>query len=330
MGTNDLNNRKWIKNYGLWLIVILALIILAITVFLGYYNSWAWVGVVEFSYVNSKPQEVLGTKTFWDWLELIVVPLFLGLAAVFINQAIQQREIRIATEQQHEQARIAAEQQHEQALRDYLNVMSNLLLEHGLYNAKKNDDVRFLAMAYTNNILRQLDSVRKGLVVEFLYSTALIRCKLKSDWTVDSSDEKPNPIIAITKTDLRGLNVPSGLWGGARLTGIYFSDVELVEADFSNANLSKSVMQSCWFDKAKFEKANLSGCDLRYSVFIDADLKDANLSGANLERTIIKAKSLENVKSLEGCIMYDGTMFDPNKKLEEQTIEKEIAEYQSR
>lgn len=308
----DIGKKEPIKHV-LWGIAVLVLVGLIFVVFLGYYNSWAWVGVVEYVYEKGQLKEVGGTKTLWDWLDLLVVPLFIALAAILINQVIQQKQTEIADEQQFEQA-----------LKDYFRTMSRLLLKHDLYHTKRNDDVRFIAMAYTNNILRQLDSKRKGFVLDFLFTTDLIRCQLGADWKIVSSKEKPRPIIAITKTDLTKLVLPEGLWGGAKLSQIYLKDVDLTQSDFSRADLSESVLQSCWFQDAKLEKTNLSKCDLRFSVLLGANLKDADLSNANLERVVVLAEELRKAKTLEGCIMYDGSVYDSDVPLAQQTFDQEI------
>ena len=57
------------------------------------------------------------TKTLWDWLELLVIPVFLAGGAFYLNRSERAVEREIATDRQQEVA-----------LQTYLDRMTDLLL----------------------------------------------------------------------------------------------------------------------------------------------------------------------------------------------------------
>lgn len=127
-------------------------------------------------------------KTLWDWMELLLVPFSLSLVAVWINHSLQNREKAKAEDQLLERA-----------LQEYFKEISNLLLSNDLYLAKRNDDVRFIAIAHSSNILERLDGQRKGVVLKFLRSLDLITCSISPDWKITQTTDKPKPVIALTQ-----------------------------------------------------------------------------------------------------------------------------------
>jgi len=152
----------------------------------------------------------------------------------------------------------------------------------------------------------------------------LITCSILPDWKLKEPEDKnlPKPIIAITKANLSDLVLPRGLWRGPDMSNIYITDSEFTSADLSDVDLSKSILMSSWFKNVSFKKSNLSGCDFRSSVFIDVDLEGADLTNANLEGAIVFPEHLRKVKSLDGCLMFDGTVYDSQKPFDEQVLLK--------
>ena len=86
------------------------------------------------------------TKTLWDWMELLIIPLFLAGGAFFLNRSERNTEREIATDRQQEVA-----------LQAYLDRMADLLLKE---NLRKSDNVeaRRVAMVRTLTVLRGLDA----------------------------------------------------------------------------------------------------------------------------------------------------------------------------
>jgi len=244
-------------------------------------------------------------------MDLLLVPLSLSFAVIFINRLLQKQAQRKEEDQRHELA-----------LQEYFREISRLLLEYDLYSATKEDDARFIAMALTHNVLGRLDGQRKGLVLNFLFAVNLIRCKKNTDWSTETTDDIPRPIVVISKADLSGLFLPRGLWRGAKLTNVYITDSDFTDANLSNADLTDSVLSHSWFYQVDFRNAILSGCDLRFSIFLYCNFEGADLTNANLMHAAITPEDLRKAKSLEGCITYSGAIYDPSKSIDEQSIDR--------
>ena len=70
----------------------------------------------------------LDQKTFWDWLELLIVPAMLALGGLLLNSIQHDRDQKRAETDRA----IAEDRQRETALQNYLDKMTDLLLEHNL------------------------------------------------------------------------------------------------------------------------------------------------------------------------------------------------------
>ena len=103
-----------------------------------------------------------GTKTLWDWMELLIIPLVLAGGGFYLN--------RLEHNTDHE---IAVDRQKEQALQTYLDHMADLLLKENLRNSE-NEEVRNVARTRTLTVLRGLDKKRKAIVLKYLYDAGLI------------------------------------------------------------------------------------------------------------------------------------------------------------
>lgn len=231
------------------------------------------------------------TKTLWDWMELLIIPLVLAIGAFYLNRSEQDTEREIAKDRQQEVA-----------LQAYLDKMSDLLVNENLQKTKKKN-IRDVARTRTLTVIRGLDGKRKGLVIRFLQEAGLIN--------------KQRPIIKLRGADLREVELG---WAKLRNVDLSFTDLrnaDLVLADLSDSNLENATLSyadlswtdfsnsdmngaNLWGSKmlfTKFAKAKLNdvsfvktetwqidlkGAHLQGSRFMQADLKDANFTGANL------------------------------------------------
>jgi hypothetical protein len=77
-------------------LVVVGLLVALIIIILGYVFGWAWVGMVEYEYARDGSRTgIAGVKTFWNWLELLLVPAVLAAAGLFITTTIAQRQRRV-------------------------------------------------------------------------------------------------------------------------------------------------------------------------------------------------------------------------------------------
>jgi ABC-type nickel/cobalt efflux system permease component RcnA len=105
------------------------------------------------------------TKTLWDWMQILLVPLMLAIGGFWFSQVQKSRDERAAaqrdktereaTAQRDKTEReIAADNQHEAALQAYLDKMSELLLKEKLRDSAEEDEIRKIARVWTLAVLR--------------------------------------------------------------------------------------------------------------------------------------------------------------------------------
>lgn len=288
-------NQSWKKYlpYALYILVGLSLVYGLIQVILIGYSA-SWTGFT--------------TKTLWDWMDLLIIPLVLAGGAFYLNRSERAVEREIATDRQQEAA-----------LQAYLDRMAELLLDENLQTTKKKS-VRNLAIVRTQTVLRGLDPKRKRIVFLFLWAAGLI--------------DKGKPIVSLVGADfgcadLRGVQLVKPIFGseidsptfqGADLVGAELTNADLSGADLREINLSHAILMSANLSHAKLPdailrrtillhaklpSADMSGADLRGAFLSEADLTDANLFAANLAGANVTVKQLAKVKELEGAIMPD-------------------------
>lgn len=258
-------------------------------------------------------------KTLWDWLSLLGVPFSLAVLGFVLQQLQQSR-----AEQQAKAEKVSAEQQvriekeiaesnqREEALQNYLDRLSELLIDKNLIATA----VRFQAASETHaegtlppstileekelldaasdvirartlSLLRRLeqDGERKGDVIRFLIEAKVIN-KLKlslSGVDLKDADLKDADLTAV---DLRDADLR-----GANLMG-----AKLINADLINANLCEANLKFANLMGAKLINTNLMSANLINTNLRDAELRFANLSGAKLDFAKLMNANLSNTK----------------------------------
>ena len=219
-------------------------------------------------------------KTFWDWLELLIVPLVLALIGIVFT-----------VQQDARQQQLEDQSAQNAALQTYLDQMNRLLLEKGLRDSAEGSEVRTLARAQTLTVLEALDPDRRSQVLRFLMEAELIQ----------GTKEKA-PVISLRQANLEGVEVPGANLSGADLHLANLSDATLWGADFTNAFLFSADLSGANLGSGAGgpeSAATLRGANLSY-----ADLSYANLTNA----MGVTNKYLEReAGSLEGTIMPDGS-----------------------
>jgi len=288
----------------------------------------------------------LQTKTLWDWMDLLLVPLFLAGGFVMLSRSQQASERRSFKDQAEVAREIAVDHQQAAALQAYIDRMAELLLKDKL-SKFSTDEIRSLAKSRTLAVLRELDAKRKGSVLLFLKDSGLIDreavidlcgADLRGVSLTSANLSKTNLSGAdLSGANLQGTNLGKSFLGETNLRDANLRSANLVGADLFEANLSGACL-----NQTKLNQANLVGADLRTCRLIEADLRDADLSGVNLNvgdlvganlrgarlrgakllgadlrqadlsqadlsGTEISKTELVKAKSLEGTTMPDGT-----------------------
>jgi uncharacterized protein YjbI with pentapeptide repeats len=279
-------------------------------------------------------------KSLWNWMELLIIPLFLVLGAFYLESSQRAVEHKIATARIEEdrqlaeqrisedqwlaekraklEREIAADRQQEAAFQTYLDRMGELLLEKKLRTTKV-EEVRDLARTRTISVMRVLDPKRNNLVIQFLREAKLIF--------------EENSILKganLESVNLKGANLKELNLQGADLQKAYLRGAHLVGANLQNANLQDAYLESAYLDGqhlegvnlqdarlqfaklvgAHLERANLRGANLRGAHLRDAHLEGADLRGANLKEAKVSDEQLATTILLKGATMPDGTIHD--------------------
>jgi uncharacterized protein YjbI with pentapeptide repeats len=211
-------------------------------------------------------------KTFWDWLQLLIVPLVLVIGG-----------FSLTTLQDSRQRAIEDQRAQDTALQAYLDQMGNLLLEKDLRTSKEDSEVRTLARARTLTVLARMDPSRRYDVMQFLVEAELVQ-----------EVEGRGPIIGLGGAQLRDVELETDLHG-ADLSEADLSEADLFNTDLQGADLSEAELSGAYLEWTKLSGANLRSAslnnvapfglgktDLVYAKLIDADLSYADLSYADL------------------------------------------------
>lgn len=233
---------------------------------------WNWTGFSE--------------KKGWDFLQLLIVPAVLSIAALSFQQVAKENEQRLADDRARQEI-----------LSKYLDQMSELLMNKGLRKAKPDAEVFILAQARTATALRGLDTERQNLLIDFLRSSNLL---------VPEKSAGILQKIYLTKANLSDVNLDKANLSqanlyDAKLVGATLSQANLAYANLSGTNLSGSVLAGSDLKYSSLATANLSGSILSRGNFSHAnlmwaDLSHTHLTDANLANSILTYANLSNAK----------------------------------
>jgi uncharacterized protein YjbI with pentapeptide repeats len=232
------------------------------SVFVVHYNGWGF-----------------ANKNLFNWLEILVFPLAIGVGVPWLTSAQRaQRERDQAFQEHQRELELEIENQRAQdtAFQSYLDQIGDLLINHQLQGLEETTERRVFARTSTLATLNRLEGVRKREVLQFLVEANLIH--------------KHHPLINLGGANLRN----------AALRGTDLRETDLSEADLSEADLSS---------------ANLSGANLSLATLVGADLREAFLTGADLSRaTLFEAnladEQLADAQSLQGATMPNGQKYE--------------------
>ena len=222
----------------------------------GYKHSWT-----GFAALTKANGEVVPGKTLWDWLDLLIVPLILAIAAFALDGSRKRSEQRTESDRQRQQI-----------LDDYFDFITDVLITPGV---GKNEDApgaqvihgsmaRSVARSRTLSALRQLDGGRKAALIQFIYEAGLIG---------------KSPALNLNGADLTDADFDEATLVGCELRGARFR-----RASFRNASLMDSDFSGSDFRQADLTGARFTHARLEQAVFRDANLTRADLSFADMNQ----------------------------------------------
>jgi len=296
-------------------------------------------------------------KTIWDLLQLFGTLALPVLLLVLANRFQEQQRLVVEEKQkkrQEEQEELqnqqdekiliekerAEDDQREQALENYLDRISDILLNQQILNLdiKKPDEARRyntaldVIRARTLSILRRfssdrnkVDSERKASVLLFLYDTELICVNNKKLKTIKNDDagkdEIDKPLLNLKNAEFNGAYLPRANLLGASLSGVNLSNADLSKACLVSADLSYTQLNGADLSKTKLAHANLTnaifdGAVLKNVIFQGANLGGVDLGGADLSGANFQGADLGGVDlggaNLSGANLNDVDISNTN------------------
>ena len=256
------------------------------------------------------------TKTGWDKAGILIqafgasaiivsiIALFVGVRQFDVQQKTNAMDM---LEQQQNNAAATLDQQRQATLSGYLDDMSVLVLQYNLPKSKPGAPVRAIAVARTLTAVRDLDGVRKGTLIRYLWEAGLLA--------------RPQPIVDISGADLTG-----AVFSNADLDKVVLSQLKLnnaqfvryttlVNADLSDSDLYKADLTNAILNHANLRNSNPIGAHLSGAYLIGADLAGADLTGADLAGADLAGvnlkgarynSTLEYVRNPQGKLVLEG------------------------
>jgi uncharacterized protein YjbI with pentapeptide repeats len=317
-------NRAWIGNVCVFGAV---LTLIAVPFYFSIKPPPAdWVGMAKneeesqkiIEKINGKSTEIITikkieqSKTLWDWLSLLGVPITL-LILGYLLQRMQQKR--------------AENETNEEVLQVYIDRLSGLLVDKNLratavkfnpQDPEKSqttpeekellDSAVDVIRARTLSILRRFenDTERKTSVIRFLIEADFIS-KLKLNLS-DANLSSANLSGAnLRNADLRHADLNNANLSSADLSGADLSSADLNKANLSDANLSSANLRNADLRYADLNNANLSSADLSVANLNAADLRHANLNDADLNKANLGWAFLRSAK-LRGAKLIDAKL----------------------
>jgi uncharacterized protein YjbI with pentapeptide repeats len=235
---------------------------------------------------EQQPPESPGfTRTVWDWLQLLLVPVILIAGFGWLSFQQSQSNLQLSRQQHDTTLQLTDAQQQATILSTYESNISEMMLHDGLRTSQPSSTVALVAEVDTATTLRQLEPAGKGNLLRFLYETALIN--------------NDTHVIGLSQLDAHNAN----------LVNVDLRDTYLFGLDLHGSNMRGVNLSYATLNYANLANTNLAGADLHGSDMRNIDLTGANLSGANLKDvTELTSAQLAKVKSLTGATMPDGTL----------------------
>ena len=260
-------------------------------------------------------------QSFWQWLELLGVPLSLAILGYLLQRKQQQR----AKAEAKQQREIAADEEREEILQTYFDRLSTLLVDKNLLSLAtrkygydnthegltlsglhertsdnreplSRDETEVLAAsvdvirARTLSILRRFDgdADRKASVMQFLIEADVLS---KAKLSLHDADLSK---AYLYRAHLRKVDLGRANLSGAVLEAANLSAANLGFADLNGATLTAANLCNATLIAADLRMTELRKADLRWSKFGGSNLFEANLSGAILQGAKLTATNLSH------------------------------------
>jgi hypothetical protein len=234
-------------------------------------------------------------KSFWDWLQLLIVPLILAFGAFSLNYASETRDKEIAEKRKDQELLIAEERKQQELLKDYFSKMQTLILAEKTLPKSNNKptgspsldqnqpklspESQAIAKALTFAVLDELDGKRKGKVISYLADSKLII----EDPTLKSKSEINLEHANLKDIVLQGVVMPFVKINNADMTNARLDNVDLSNSDLADSDLSEATLKNVKLIEAKVYRVNFTKTNLTGVNFSNTDLNNSNFYNATLD-----------------------------------------------
>lgn len=266
-------------------IVIGTLII--VVLILGIWAGYKYPATGFSDYVSPNEEFQRG-KTFWDWMQLLVIPLVLAWVAY-----------SLANKQKEKEVEIAYIEKSENALQNYLDYMTRLMIEYKYLDKKLIESASRLMRARTLTVLEQLNGKQKGHLLRFLIETKLL--------------DKTKTYLNMKRANLTGVELDPGGYTEFNLDGVnldkadlefcHFYDVQMNGISLRNANLVGVNLEAASLQSILLTQSDLYYAKLSKARMYKADLQDANLEATDLCEAILSRSNLRGANLRESKAM---------------------------
>lgn len=247
-------------------------------------------------------------KTLWDVMALLIVPMVLAAGGFLLNSIADERQKAIEQAETERQKARDEDRGRETALQSYFEKMTALRVSEGLDQSGAKPEVLSIARVKTLTLIRDLDSRRKGLLLQFLHESDLITRggpspALTPDEEQRCSDPLPSArdqaksVVSLRDADLRGVALTNAILHEVVLGGADLREADLRTGDLRHASLVGTDLRGANLGAADMDSANLDGAFLIKASLVGASLKSALLrcaflSGANLQAADLRGAHL--------------------------------------
>jgi uncharacterized protein YjbI with pentapeptide repeats len=260
--------------------IIITCLLIVLLCYIGYLaflpEPPAWTGFGK----STKDDKIEPAKTLFDWLDLLIIPLSLGLLGWLYKEA-----------EKSQAERSEKEKSRNESLNSFFNVITDLQQKNDL-SGNPSNQAKAMAKTRINMTLSQLDGARKGQVLQFLYESDLIDVSPKLKLLGANFNEAILDQIVLGGSEIRGAFFKNTSIKDANLNGIIFNSCNL-----ENANLSGSLVVNSNFAYTNLRNSKMKNMDLTTVEFEGADLTKADLRGSK-----IKQSQLDSIFNKEGIL----------------------------
>jgi hypothetical protein len=232
-----------------WLFIVLGCIGVCVVLLALVYGvirfGWGWTGFTggysqETVKGTTEDKVYLSSKTLWDWMQLLLVPIMLAIGGFWLNHLQKSREERTVAQREKTDREIAADNQREVALQAYIDKIGELLLREHLGELPGNPQVENIARARTVTVLRILDPDRRASLLQFLERAHILRICIEGILIRIDLHEANLVALDLSKFYFTGANLFNANLSGASLNGVNLSGANFGGADLSGTDLTRA------------------------------------------------------------------------------------------